>query len=55
MTAAFNSKRGIKKCRIGATLYFLPTNAKSAEYSLGFERSFATTAHLVSSDASAKT
>ena len=50
----FSSKRGMERCRIGATLHFPNTNAKSAEYSFGFERRYAT-AHIVSSDASANT
>ena len=53
-TAACNSKRGIEKFGVGATLHFQTTNAKSAEYSLGCERRYAT-AHIVSLDASAKT
>ena len=41
----------MERCRIGATQHFPITNTKSAEYSLGFERRYAT-AHIVSSDAS---
>ena len=54
ITVACSSKRGMERCRICATLHFPITNAQSAEYSLGFERRYAT-AHIVSSDASANT
>ena len=54
ITAACSSNRGMERCRIGATRHFPITNAKSAEYSLGFERRYAT-ADIVSSDASANT
>ena len=54
ITAACNSKCGMERCRIGATLHFPITNVKSAEYSFGFDRRYAT-AHIVSSDASADT
>ena len=53
MTVACSSKRGIKKFGIDETLHFATTNAKSAEYSMGFEHKYATR-HIVSSDASAK-
>ena len=54
ITTACKSKRGMERCRIGATLHFAITKVKSAEYSLGFERRYAT-AHIVSSEASANT
>ena len=54
ITAACSSKRGMERSRIGATLHFPITNAKSAEYSLGFERRY-TTVHILSLDASANT
>ena len=54
ITAACSSKCYIESCSIGTTLHFPIANAKSASYSLGFERRYAT-AGIVSSDASANT
>ena len=54
IAAACNSKRGIARCLVSATLHFAKTTAKSAESSHGKEHR-QTNAHIVSSDAWANT
>ena len=54
ITAGCSFKRAMERCHIGVILHFRITKTKLAEFSLGFERKYATS-HIVLSDVLANT